>query len=1004
MRIDFIGGADVQRSLNHSDSRCVNLVPTLNDKGDIAAYYSAAGLQLEATNPNGDTGSGIYTASNGRCFEVAGTTLYELTDVGGVITTTSRGTVTAAPISRMIDNGIELLIVNGIDGWLFTFSDNTLRKIFVAQEDFTVTIASPAVFTKTAHGLILGTGLRFTSTTDTILSDSLLTPVSPATVATKPVSKYVVATSDNQFVYATSQVLATQPAPAPVLMGETMNMYLRNADTGELTPLSPPTLTQPATNQSGMTITSDGVNIYVIGSYYVPSTRAWTDGVLLYNVNLTTGQLTPNDSTTVFLASATPTSIKINPDVANIDKFAYITNSTAGTISQYSRSLVTGQLSALTPATITCGASPQDIEISTDGLFTYTTNKTANTITVQARTPATGLITQTPVQTISCGGLSPMGLALSPDTDNPHLYVVNNGSNNIAMFSRNKTDGKLTALSTATVSAGTSPQKISCTAESVYVTNNSSNDVSQYSRSAATGLLTALSSPTVAAGTAPVGIVTGQNGKAVYVSNSGSSTLSMYSRTATSAAVGLPTGLSENTTYYVVSEGLTTNTFEVSETFGNDNHFVNPNAPATQTSPSLPIGKYTLSITGTGSIAVAATTATITGAGSAIAGTAVNFEVTKAGTVTYTVTGTPTTARAGVTYVSTSGQQAGIHTYTTLGYGFPEGCKTISYMNGRFAALEPNSQNFFVSEVLNGSWWDALNVQTVDANPDQNVGSITAHQEFIVLGKNSGQVYYDSGAYPTPWVPNPSGIFEIGCSAPYSIAGIDNTVFWLGGNQTGDGMVWKLQGLTPIRISTYSIEFAIQSMSDISDAIAFTYQQDGHNFYVLSFPTGDKTYVYDINTSLWHERANFANGEFSRWAAQEHAYFAGKHLVLGYLDGKIYSVSNSVYTYGTEPRKWLRSFRAPTNSMLRIPHTKLQLDCEVGVGLVDGLDRQVMMRFSDDGGHTWSKELWRSIGKIGEYAKRVIWYQLGITKGQPRIYELSGSDASRIALLNVYLD
>jgi 6-phosphogluconolactonase (cycloisomerase 2 family) len=986
MKTEFVGGTDVQRSLNHSDSRCINLVPTLNDKGDIAAFYGAAGLSLEATNPSGAVGSGIYTASNGRCFEVAGTTLYEITSVAGVITTTSRGTVTSASISRMFDNGIDLMIVNGIDGWLFTFSTNVLKKIKVAQEDFTVTIAAPAVFTKTAHGLVLGDAIRLSSTTGSILSDSLLEAIVPSTVsAQQPVA--VAVAPINDFVYTVG----------PGVSGLTAKllMYSRDTASGKLSPLSPPSIDVLYYGLNDLKITSDGISGYstidgLFGSSFVAT----------FAINTTTGQATWGGAGTLLTQGTSSVGVTISPN----DDFVYSAEFGNNVIYQYSRNLGTGELTARTPATFACAGGPQEIVISTDGLFAYVSCKTDNTIKVFSRTIATGLITETPIQTISCGGISPIGIALSPSTNNPYLYVVNNGSANVAMFSRNSTTGALTALSTATIATESSPQKISCTAESVYVTNSASNSVSQFSINSADGMLTALSSPTIATGNTPIGIVTAPDGNSVYVCNSGSSTISQFKRNGTTDTVGLPTGLDELTTYYVVTEGLTADAFEVSETLGDDNHFVNPNSPATQTSPSLPTGKYTLSITGTGSIAVAATTATITGAGSAVAGTAVNFEVTKEGTVTYTVTGTPTTARAGVTYVSTSGKQSGIHTYTTLGYGFPAGCKTIHYMNGRFAALEPSTQNFYVSEVLNGLWWDALNVQTVDANPDYAIGAAVAHQEFIVFCQNSGQVYNDSGAYPTPWAPNASGVFEVGCSAPYSIASIDNTVFWLGGNQTGDGMIWKMQGFTPVRVSTHSIEFAIQAMSDISDARAFTYQQDGHNFYVLTFPTGDRTFVYDINTGLWHERANFADGEFTRWEAQEHAYFAGKHLVLDHAEGKIYSIDNSVYTYGTEVRKWLRSFRVPTNSMLRVPHCKLQLDCEVGVGLVGESDPEVMMRFSDDGGHTWSKEYWRSMGAIGEYAKRVIWHQLGITKGQPRIYEISGTDPVKVALLNVHID
>jgi len=981
MKVEFLGGADTQRSLNHSDNRCINLIPSLNDKGDIGAFYNAPGLSLEATNPSAQVGSGIYTASNGRCFEVAGTTLYEITSVAGVITTTSRGTVTSSSISRMTDNGIDLIIVNGVDGWLFTFSDNTLRQIIVAQEDFTVTIADPAVFTKTAHGLPAGTGIRLTSTTDSILSNSLIEALDTPTVATSTWPWAIAVAPANDFVY----VLAENT--------KGIDMYTRDTSTGSLSPLSPQTadLLNSGFGNYGnnFAISSDGISGYVAGNSVIH----------MLAINTTTGVVT-NQSPATIATSSVPSCIALSTD----DKFAYVTIPASNTIAQFSRNLGTGELTALTPATIACATNPQFVVVSDDNLFVYAVCYTSNTVNMYSRNTTTGLLTALTPATISCGGLNPQCVSVSPD--NLHLYVTNRGSNNISMFVRNVTTGLLTALSPATISIGTSPNVMSITAESIYVTNSADATVSQFSRNATTGLLTALTPATIATETYPYGVVTAPDGNSVYVCNRGSNTISMYSRNGTATDVGLPTGLAELTTYYISTNGLTADAFEVSETKGDYNHFVNPNSPATQTSPTLIVGKYTLSITGTGSIAVAGTTATITGTGSAVAGTPINFEVTKEGTVTYTVTGTPTTANAGVTLAATSGQQSGIHTYTTLGYGFPNGCKTISYMNGRFAALEPNTQNFYPSEVLNGEWWDDLNVQTVDANPDQNVGATTAHQEYIVFGKNSGQVYYDSGAYPTPWIPNPSGVFEVGCSAEYSIASIDNTVFWLGGNQTGDGMVWKMQGFTPIRVSTHSIEFSIQSMSDISDARSFTYQQDGHNFYVLTFPTGDKTFVYDINTGLWHERANFSGGSFSRWAAQEHAYFAGKHLVLDHTEGKIYSLSNSVYTYGTEDRKWLRSFRAPTANMNRERHTRMQLDCEAGVGLVGGAEPTVILKWSDDGGHTWSNEIWRSmgIGSIGEYNKRVVWHRLGMTTGQPRIYELSGTAAVKTVLLNVYLD
>jgi hypothetical protein len=65
---------------------------------------------------------------------------------------------------------------------------------------------------------------------------------------------------------------------------------------------------------------------------------------------------------------------------------------------------------------------------------------------------------------------------------------------------------------------------------------------------------------------------------------------------------------------------------------------------------------------------------------------------------------------------------------------------------------------------------------------------------------------------------------------------------------------------------------------------------------------------------------------------------------------------------------------------------------------------QAMLRWSDDGGHTWSNEHLASMGKLGEYGKRVIWRRLGMTtKLRDRVYEISGTDPVKIAIMGAEL-
>jgi hypothetical protein len=221
--------------------------------------------------------------------------------------------------------------------------------------------------------------------------------------------------------------------------------------------------------------------------------------------------------------------------------------------------------------------------------------------------------------------------------------------------------------------------------------------------------------------------------------------------------------------------------------------------------------------------------------------------------------------------------------------------------------------------------------------------------------------------------------------------------------------VYRANGYTGQRISTHAVEWQIQQYTDMSDAIGYTYQQDGHAFYVLVFPNADTTWVYDVSTQAWHERAGWTNGSFTRHRSNCQVAFNGEVAVGDFENGNIYAFDMSVYADDGAIQKWLRSWRAlPTgqNNLKRTAQHGLQLECESGVGLNlgQGEDPEVMLRWSDDGGHTWSNENWAKMGKIGEYYRRVFWRRLGMTlKLRDRVYEVSGTDPVKIAIMGAEL-
>ena len=372
---------------------------------------------------------------------------------------------------------------------------------------------------------------------------------------------------------------------------------------------------------------------------------------------------------------------------------------------------------------------------------------------------------------------------------------------------------------------------------------------------------------------------------------------------------------------------------------------------------------------------------------------------------------------------------------------FP-GALTVSYLDGYFVFIEPNSQKVWTTTLLDPTSIDPLDFASAEGDPDHLVSSIVNHSEVWLFGGNSIEVWYNAptgAGFPLQRI---QGAFnEIGCAATFSVAKLDNSLFWLGADDRGRGIVYRSNGYTGVRVSTHAIEWQIQQYGNITDAIAYSYQQDGHAFYVLTFPTAQATWVYDIATQAWHERASFTNGEFGRHRSNCQVAFNSQVLVGDYQGADIYAFDLNTYADHNRTQKWLRSWRAlPTgaNNLKRTAQHQLQLDCETGVGLpgvieipghvylnplqivgdfiindyveiiyhVDNfVQPQVMLRWSDDGGHTWSNEHWKSMGGVGEYFKRVIWRRLGMTtKLRDRVYEISGTDPVKIAIMAAELD
>jgi hypothetical protein len=333
-----------------------------------------------------------------------------------------------------------------------------------------------------------------------------------------------------------------------------------------------------------------------------------------------------------------------------------------------------------------------------------------------------------------------------------------------------------------------------------------------------------------------------------------------------------------------------------------------------------------------------------------------------------------------------------------------DGPTQCGFVDGFAIVLDPATSTLKFSAPENFASFDPLDVAQRNDAPDKWAAMIVSHKEIWLLGSQSTSVYYNSGA-SDPFVPNPSVFINHGIGAPNSLAIFDNAPAWLGQNGDGAYMVYRANGYTPERISTHAVEYAISQYSTVADAQAWTYQEGGHSFYLLTFPTAGATWGYDIASGTWHERGAWNGSTFTTLPVYGHCFAWGLHLTMDATTGTVYRMSTGIYSDGGG-RVLRRVRRAPhiSNEGKRVTYDKLELDFEAGLGLSSGTgsDPQIDLRWSDDGGKTWSNTRSVSAGRLGEYKARAIWRRLG--SARDRVFEVAFSEPIPLRMLNAYLE
>ena len=267
------------------------------------------------------------------------------------------------------------------------------------------------------------------------------------------------------------------------------------------------------------------------------------------------------------------------------------------------------------------------------------------------------------------------------------------------------------------------------------------------------------------------------------------------------------------------------------------------------------------------------------------------------------------------------------------------------------------------------------------------------------------ELWYNSGGADFAFSRLPGTYVEHGCASANSVAHTDVTMFWLGKDKEGNIIAFAGENNTAIRISTYAVETLWTDYEVTNDAIGFVYQQRGHTFYVLTFPSADKTWVYDLAEKEWHERAwSDEDGNEHRIRANCCAFAFSEIVVGDWETGALYLLDEGTYTDDGQPIQRRKGFPHLVSDGNRVAFQRLIAEMQSGSapGLSTEESPEVSLRWSDTRGASWGNPVTQPIGSTGQYLTSIQWWRLGM--GRDRVFELFWDFPYDTALTGAYIE
>lgn len=328
-----------------------------------------------------------------------------------------------------------------------------------------------------------------------------------------------------------------------------------------------------------------------------------------------------------------------------------------------------------------------------------------------------------------------------------------------------------------------------------------------------------------------------------------------------------------------------------------------------------------------------------------------------------------------------------------------------TFINSRMVYTNPTSNLFVMANVNDPTVASGLNASSAESKPDKLLRAYAFKQNVYMFGVRTVEPYWNRDTGNPPLFRIDGQIFEIGLAAIHSVANTDQFLYWLG----DDGAIYQAVGGQRKRISTTAISHAIEGYNKIDDAIAYTYTLEGMNFYLISFPSENKTWV--LNESLdkkgWFEISSGTSDGSYQGSSLVNVY--SKNFVADSVNGNLYELDLNTFTNNGEIIQRRRITGSVSGKLLGSPGSRVQMSrlefiMEKGVGLITGQgeDPKIIIDTSRDGGKSWFSEGFVRIGRLGETQLRVELFSL--ISDYDFIFRITTSDAVPYEIYSAAID